>query len=200
LEKTVAVGLNQRAQQRQKRVLESLENINKFLVKLKEDHLEELFRRDQVGVDTYAASGTGSSIVGFSRGSNSELTPTERAAENNGFKKKQSDPVRDETKKIERDIFKAEEYLRMAAESLTFLRSGVEKKRGRETTAPCEACGILPISKTGLCSECFLGWAENGYPDRQRYISYLNATRNSEGKILVTDLPTPRYISQTLDI
>lgn len=195
----MAQSLNQRAQQRLKRVQESLESTNKFLARLKVDHLEELFRRDQVGVDTYAASGTGSSIVGFSRGSNSELTPTERAAENNGFKKKQSDPVRDETKKIERDIFKAEEHLRMAAESLTFLRSGVEKKRGRETTTPCEACGILPQVKTALCGGCWIEWCENGSPDRQRWVAYKNAIRNSEGKILVTDPPAPRFATQTLD-
>ena len=193
-------GLNQRGLQRLKRVSDSIENSNRFLVKLKTDHLEELFRRDQIGIDTYAASGTGSSIVGFSSGSNSELTPTERAAENNGFKKKQSDPVRDETKKIERDIFKAEEHLRMAVESLTFLRSGVEKKRGRETTAPCEACGILPISKTGFCVGCFLEWVENGSPDRQMWVAYKNALRNSEGKILVPDVPASRYATQTLDI
>ena len=193
-------GLNQRGVQRLKRVSDSIDNVNKSLGLLKVDHLEELFRRDQIGVDTYAASGTGSSIVAFNRGSNPELTPTERAAENNGFKKKRSDPVREETKKIERDIFKAEEHLRMAVESLTELRSGVERKRGRETTTPCEACGILPIAKTGFCNECYLDWLDNGSPDRQRWVAYKNGTRNPEGRILVTDQPSPRYAAQTLDI
>jgi hypothetical protein len=193
----MAQGLNQRGIQRLNRVSTSIENINKFLVRLRMDHLEELFRRDQIGVDTYASSGTGSSIVAFNRGASPELTPTERAAErNSGFPntgRKQGDPVRNEIKKIERDIFKAEEHVRMAVESLTFLRSGVEKKRGRETTEPCEACGILPIVKTGFCSPCYLEWVENGSPERQRWVAYKNATRNSEGRILVPDPPAPRY-------
>lgn len=190
----MANKLNRRSQQRLKRMVDSLENISKFSNKIKIDDLEELVRRDAVGVDTYAASNTGSSVVLSSRGSSSELTPVERAVEASAFGRKTNDPVRREIKNIEQKILQSEENLRRIIESINFLKEGVEKKRNRATTEPCEICMVLPAVKTAMCATCHAEWVGEGAPDRFRWKAFKRELKSSDGIPLVTEQPAPRHL------
>jgi hypothetical protein len=197
VEKTPAKPLSKRAQDRLKRLATSLENSNKYTAKLTHNDLsllEELCRRDQISPGSYPISNTGSSIVSSSHGGSPELTPVERAADISMRGKRASDPLRDGFKRIEKEIFEAENQLRRAVESAEEFFAGVERKRERSTTVPCSACQILPAVRTGFCEGCFDQWRDDGYPDRTRYVLYLQQTTNREGKVLVTEPPPPRNI------
>jgi len=192
MEEPMAKKLNRRSQQRLKRMTDSLEAISRFTNKISVVELETLVRRDEIGVDTYAVSNTGTSIAASSRGASSELTPTERAAEISMKGKKPYDPVREEVRKIEKKIIQSEENLRQIVESINFLKEGVEKKKRRQTSEPCEICEVLPAVKTAMCSDCYLDWVDAGAPDRFRWRAYMHQLTNSDGQVLVTDVPPAR--------
>jgi len=188
----MAKKLNRRSQQRLKRMTDSLEAIGRFTNKISAVELENLVRRDEIGLDTYAVSNTGTSIAASNRGSSSELTPTERAAEASMRSKKPKDTVREEVRKIERKIIQSEENLRQILESINFLKEGVEKKRKRQASEPCEICTILPAVKTAMCSDCYVQWVDAGAPDRFRWRAYMHQLTSSDGQVLVTEAPPAR--------
>ena len=189
----MAQSISRRGQQRVARFAESIEEIGKYLSQISLDGFEDLVRRDAVGVDSYATSGTGSSIVATSRGSGSELTPVERAAEAALFSKKRRDPLREELRNIERAVFQAEDVLRRLLENMTFLMDGVERRRGRTaSSSPCEICTVLPQTKRGMCTGCYDDWISAGAPEFSRWKAYMLATRSSDGRVLVTEQPAPR--------
>lgn len=184
--------LNRRSQQRLKRMTDSLEAISRFTNKISVAELETLVRRDEIGIESYAVSNTGKSIAASNRGASSELTPTERAAEISMNGKRPYDPVREEVRKIERKIIQSEENLRQIIESISYLKEGVEKKKKRQATEPCEICKILPAVKTAMCSECYIQWVNAGAPDRFRWRAYMHQLTNSDGQILVNNIPPAR--------
>ena len=188
----MANKLNRRSQQRLKRMTDSLEAIGRFTNKISVTELENLVRRDEVGIDSYAVSNTGTSIAASNRGSSSELTPTERAAEISMRGKKPYDPVREEVRKIERRILQSEENLRSIVESIKFLKEGVEKKKKRQTSEPCEICMVLPAVKTAMCGDCYVQWVDAGAPDRFRWRAYMHQLTNSEGQVLVSEFPSAK--------
>jgi hypothetical protein len=189
----MAKKLNRRSQQRLKRMTDSLEAIARFTNKISVNELENLVRRDEIGVDSYAVSNTGTSIASSSRGASSELTPTERAAEINIKGKKPYDPVREEVKKIEKKIIQSEENLRQIVESIKFLKEGVEKKRNRQASSePCEICKVLPAIKTAMCADCYVQWVDAGAPDRFRWRAYMHQLTATDGQILVPEMPAAR--------
>lgn len=184
--------LNRRSQQRLKRMTDSLEAISRFTNKISVAELETLVRRDEIGIESYAVSNTGKSIAASNRGASSELTPTERAAEISMNGKRPYDPVREEVRKIERKIIQSEENLRQIIESISYLKEGVEKKKKRQATEPCEICKILPAVKTAMCSGCYIQWVNAGAPDRFRWRAYMHQLTNSDGQILVNNIPPAR--------
>ena len=189
----MAKKLNRRSQQRLKRMTDSLEAIARFTNKISIVELENLVRRDEISVDSYAVSNTGTSIAASSRGASSELTPTERAAEISMRGKKPYDPVREEVKKIEKRIIQSEENLRQIVESIKFLKEGVEKKRKRQASSePCEICEVLPAIKTAMCSDCYVQWVDAGAPDRFRWRAYMHQLTASDGQVLVKEMPAAR--------
>ena len=204
----MAQGLNQRAQARVKRLASSLETLNKTLSKIRVGDLEELCRRDMIPVTLSNSGSSAGFAVSRSGGSPSSSSPTERAViakyssrgDGPDFERTVKDPLRDDLKKIERWIFDAENLMRQAEELIIYVRDGVEKKRGRETSTPCEICEILPAVKTAMCMTCYQTWIDAGAPDRGRYRAYHLALRSSDGHLLVSDPPPARYSTQTLDI
>ena len=180
-------SLSQRAASRSSSAAKSLEKTNIHLSNIKIDDLEELFRRDQIAVDS-ASSGSSPGFAISRKGSSSSSSPIERAlmqkytsrGDGPDVEKKIYDPVRDEVRKIERWIFEFENIGRKINESITFLKSTVEKERGHKPSPPCEACGILPITRRGACDECYDIWLDDGRPDFQRWCRYREALRNSE--------------------
>jgi hypothetical protein len=148
---------------------------------------EELLRRDQVGPDTFARSGTGSSIVASSRGGSAELTPTERAAEHLLSGQRVRDPFREDLRQLERWLFEFEDLSSKIVERQRYLFYAEEKKRKETASVPCEAACPLPAIKSGFCDEHFEEWKATG-ADRQRFVMYCQQTRNSEGFILVSEL------------
>ena len=204
----MAQGLNQRAQARVKRMASSLENINKLLAKVKISDLEELCRRDMIPVTLSNSGSSAGFAVSRSGGSPSSSSPTERAViakyssrgDGPDIARTVKDPLRDDLRKIEKKIFDAEESIRQAEELLVYIRDGVEKKRSRETSTPCEICEVLPAVKTAMCMPCYQSWIDAGAPDRGRYRAYHLALRSSDGQLLVSDPPPPRHSTQTLDI
>jgi hypothetical protein len=192
MEELMVKKLNRRSQQRLKRMTDSLEAISRFTNKISVAELETLVRRDEIGIESYAVSNTGKSIAASNRGASSELTPTERAAEISMNGKRPYDPVREEVRKIERKIIQSEENLRQIIESISYLKEGVEKKKKRQATEPCEICKILPAVKTAMCSECYIQWVNAGAPDRFRWRAYMHQLTNSDGQILVNNIPPAR--------
>jgi len=187
----VAKKLNRRSQQRLKRMLESIENINKFANRIKIEDLEELVRRDAIPVDVYGGSG-GSSFAVARSGGKPSSSSVERAVISKVEGKTQKDPVREEVKSIEKWIIQSEENLRKIHQSINFLKEGEEKKRKRPTSEPCEICVVLPAVKTAMCIPCYIEWVDAGAPDRFRWKAYKRALTSSEGIPLVTDQPPPR--------
>jgi hypothetical protein len=151
-----------------------------------------LFRRDQIGPDTYARSGTGSSIVASSRGGSSELTPTERAAErNSGFPntgKKERDPFREDLRELERWVFELESLSAKILQRQQYLFYAEEKKRKETSSVPCEAACPLPATRSGFCDEHYAEWKATG-ADRQRFVMFHQQTTNAAGEVLVSDAP-----------
>lgn len=141
-----------------------------------------------MGPETYARSGTGSSIVASSRGGSSELTPTERAAEHRISGRKIRDPFREDLRELERWMFELESLSTKIVERLKYLFYAEEKKRRETSSAPCEANCPLPAQKSGFCEEHYAHWRSTG-ADRQRYVAFHQQTRNSEGTVLVTEVP-----------
>jgi len=186
----VAKSLNQRSQQRLKRMVESLENINKFANKLKIEDLEELVRRDAISVDNYTSSS--SSVAVARSGGLPSSSSVERAVMAKERNKKPYDPVREEVKSIERKIIQAEDNMRQIIQSIQFLRDGVEKKRKRPTSEPCEICMVLPAVKSAYCTPCYMEWVDAGAPDRFRWKAFKRELKSSEGIPLVTEQPPAR--------
>lgn len=189
----MANKLNRRSQQRLKRMVDSLENINKFANKLRIQDLEDLVRRDAISVD-YSSSGSGSSGVAIARsGGKPSSSSVERAVIAKMEGRKPDDPVRREVKNIEQKILQSEENLRQILESIKFLNEGVEKKRNRATTEPCEICMVLPAVKTAMCASCHAEWVGEGAPDRFRWKAFKRGITASDGIPLVTEQPAPRH-------
>lgn len=186
----MAKSLNRRSQQRLKRMVESLENINKFANKLRIEDLEELVRRDAIPVDSLAS---GSSGVAIARsGGKPSSSSVERAVIAKMEGKRPHDPVREEVKAIERKIIQSEENMRQILESINFLKEGVEKKRNRVTSEPCEICMVLPAVKTAMCGVCYEEWVTAGAPDRFRWKAFKRELTSSDGRPLVTEQPPAR--------
>ena len=166
--------------------------MNSNLSRVDLDALSELFRRDQIGPETFARSGTGSSIVASSRGGSSELTPTERAAErNSGFPetgRKERDPFREDLREFERWVFEFESISTKIVERVQYLFYAEEKKRKETSSAPCEANCPVPATRSGFCDEHYAEWRATG-TDRQRFVMFHQQTRNSAGELLIMDTP-----------
>jgi hypothetical protein len=187
----LANKLNRRSQQRLKRIVDSLENISKFVNKLNMGEIEDLIRRDAIVVDGPSSAPSSSFAVGRSGGSSSS-SPVERAVIARVEGRQQRDPVRETVKSIERKIISAEESLRQIHVSIEMLNMDVEKKKSRKASEPCEICLILPAVKTAMCITCYTEWVEVGAPDRFRWRAYKRQITNSEGIPLVTEQPAPR--------
>jgi hypothetical protein len=183
--------LNQRGQQRVKRISDSLENISKMLNRLKRDELEELVSRDQITV-TPSYGKSGGFAAGRTGGGKSNSSIVETAAIANLEGRKVHDPLRDNMRRIERRIIEAEEAIRQVHEIINLINDPVEKKRSTQTTEPCEICMVLPAVKTAMCIVCYQDWVSNGAPDRFRWKAYKRQITSSEGIALVTEQPVPR--------
>jgi len=183
--------LNRRSQQRLKRMLESLENINKFANRLRAEILEELVRRDQIEITHISG---GSSFAVSRSGSRADSSSVERAV----IAREQKggtlyDPVRESVKRIERKIIDSEENLRQIHEIINAMDEVVERKKKITDSEPCEICVILPAVKTAMCIDCYKDWIDNGAPDRFRWKAYKRALVSSEGIPLVTEQPPARH-------
>jgi hypothetical protein len=165
----------------------SLDKTNENLGRVDLDALEELLRRDQIGPDTYAKSSTGSSIVAGSRGG-SELTPTERAAEQNMSGRKVRDPFRDDLRELEKWFFEMESLSEKIVQRQKYLFYAEEKKKRETSSVPCEAACPLPATKSGFCEEHFIEWRQSG-AERQRFAMFYQQTRNTAGEVLVVEAP-----------
>ena len=184
--------LNRRSQQRLKRMVDSLENINKLANKLSLNDLEELVRRDAISIDSLSGGSTGVAIA-HSIGK-PESSSVERAVIAKMEGRKIKDPVREEIKSIERKIIQSEENLRQIHQSINFLNERVEKARKRVTSEPCEICMVLPAIKTAMCIPCYTEWVEQGAPDRFRWKAYKREMLSTDGQPLVPDQPPARRI------
>jgi hypothetical protein len=171
-------------------MVDSIDNINKFVGKLRVEDIEELVRRDSIAVDSNAPSG--SSFAVARSGGMPSSSSVERAVISRVEGRKVSDPVRDEVRAIERSIIQAEENMRRIIAGIKNLNDTVEKKRTRQPSEPCEICVVLPAVKTAMCIGCYQEWVENGAPDRFRWKAYKRQMLSSDGKILVEDPPPPR--------
>ena len=180
--------MSQRTKERLTRMVKSVEKTDINRGQFDPEAWAELLRRDQIGPDTFARSGTGSSIVASSRGGSSELTPTERAAEHLLSGKRVRDPFREDLRELERWVFELESLSTKIVERQKYLFYAEEKKKRETASVPCEAACPLPAEKSGFCEEHFLHWRTTG-ADRQRYVYFCNQTRNPAGELLVMDAP-----------
>jgi len=187
----MAKKLSRRSQQRLKRMSDSIDSINKLVNRLNLADIEELIRRDEIPV-TGANSGGGGSFAVARNGGKPSGSSVERAVIAKMEGRKVYDPVREQVKKIERRIIDTEENLRQIHESINAMKDGVEKKRSRQTSEPCEICMILPAVKTAMCIGCYGEWVENGAPDRFRWKAYKRMLTSAEGIPLVESPPPPR--------
>ncbi len=157
--------------------------------------MSELFRRDQIGPDTFAKSATGSSIVANSRGGGSDNTPVERAllsrhiskGDGPDMERRIRDPFREDLRELERWVSELESLSAKIVERQKYLFHAEEKKKRETASSPCEANCHLPAQKSGFCDEHYVEWRSIGC-DRQRFVMYCQQTRNSEGLVLVESL------------
>jgi len=133
-------------------------------------------------------SSTGSSIVASSRGGSSELTATERAAEQRMSGRKVRDPFREDLRELERWLFDMESLSTKIVERQKYLFYAEEKKRQERASVPCEANCPLPAVKSGFCDEHFDEWKATG-SQRQTFVMFCQQTRNAAGEILLVEAP-----------
>jgi len=179
--------LNRRSQQRLKRMVASVDSLNNLLAEIKVEDLEDFVRRDVIVVNPYEVSQS-SDFNSRSNGQNgSSIVERSVIARLEG--RNLSDPVREKVLEIELQILEAEKFLRAAVVSIDFLKRGVERKKVRQTSNPCEICLVLPAIKSGMCMNCQIEWVEAGAPDRFRWKAYKHELTSSDGKILVKERP-----------
>jgi hypothetical protein len=182
--------LSRRAQQRIKRITDSLDSISKLYNLIKLDEVNELVRRSEIPI---SSSYGGGSFVFARSGTKYHTTSSVEAAviaSMDGRSKR--DPLADAVRQLEGFIFDAEVALKKVHSTISLINHPVEKIREKKTSTPCEICLILPVMKTAMCETCYSEWLENGSPDRGRWKAYKLATLNSEGIILVTTPPPPK--------
>lgn len=179
--------LSRASKGRLNRMLESIENTNVSLDGISPDDLEDLVRRDAIGISPLGIESSGESI-GIRAGGGIS-SPVERAVLARDSGKTPRDPVRGSVRKIEKDLLWAEQALARVVEEIHFLKYGVEKKRARDTSTPCDICLLLPASRNGMCVDDYTEWVEHGSPDRLRWKAWKTGAKSSDGRILVANQP-----------
>ena len=84
-------------------------------------------------------------------------------------------------------MFELESLSTKIVERQKYLFYAEEKKKRETASAPCEAACPLPATRSGFCDEHFAEWRATG-AERQRFVMFCQATRNSEGLLLVPEL------------
>jgi hypothetical protein len=184
--------LSRRSQARLKRIKESLEKTSSLVEKIKLVELEELIRRDAIGIapDGFPPSSAldgGSGSKGWGPESTSSTVAAVLALQT-----PRSDDLSKSLRKIEQNIFTAEKALQELNRSVRYIFDKVDHERGRvEQSAPCAICMIAPVKKASWCAEDYEKWEEEGRPDRLLWTMYMRQDRNSEGILMVPDPPQP---------
>ena len=179
--------LNRRSQQRLKRLVSSVDSLNALLKSIQFEDLQDFVRRDEIVVNPYEIPQSSDFNSRSSGQHGSSIVERSVVARLEG--RATADPVREEVKKIEIAILEAEKHLKAAVGSIDFLKRGVEKKKSRQTSTPCEICLVLPAAKAGMCMNCQIEWVGAGAPDRFRWRAYKHELTSSEGKVLVKEQP-----------
>lgn len=188
--------ISKTTQRRVAAVLGAVEGIQKAIVKLDEKALLRLFRRDEVSAqpDGYPAS----SMPEHSSGSRSHHSPTEspfmaRLPEKGPDKEKF---VRDEVSTaigdLEKAVFKAEQLITEALDSIAYVGQIADATIGRQAASnPCEICAVRPVEKAAWCGPCYQDWWNHGKPDRLLWKMFKTEEKNSEKILLVPECPPP---------
>jgi hypothetical protein len=184
--------LSRRSQNRLKRIKDSLEKTALLVNQVSLEELEELIRRDAIGIapngfPPSSALDGGSGSKGWGPESTSSTVAAVMALQT---------PVNDELakrlRKIEANIFTAEKALRELDRSVRYIFDKVDSARGRvEQSSPCAICLIAPVKKANWCIDDYAKWEEAGRPDRLLWTMYMRQDRNSEGILMVPDPPEP---------
>ena len=197
----MARKLSRRSQQRIAKNLALIENINILLVSITEEAITDLVRRDAIGVghDGYPADSmpeyssggfAGSStesaaLFGLSGAKNGGVDDWDRAQK----RREGSDVVRKQLALIENNLRIANKALREAAFTVVNLNQKTEKIRVRQVSTPCSICGIQAAEKAGWCIADYRQWEADGKPDKVRYAMWRRQDTNTEGVILVVEMP-----------
>jgi len=196
----MARKLSRRSQQRIAKNMALIENINVLLCSITEEAITDFVRRDAIGVghDGYpsdsmpehsgggfAGSSTESAALFGLPGAKGGTDDWNKAAQRRGG----ADVVRKQLASIEASLRNANKALREAAYQITNLNEKTEKVRNRQTSNPCELCGIDAAQKSGWCIKDYKEWNAAGRPDRARWTLWYRQTTNSEGVLLVPDQP-----------
>jgi len=196
----MARKLSRRSQQRVARNLALIESINVLVNSIPEEQLTDLIRRDAIGIghDGYPEDSMPEYSGGGSGGSRTEtaalhgLPGVKGGADNWGKaakKKRGHDVVRKQLAQIENNLNTANKALREAVYTITHLDKQVEEARGRQTSTPCEICGLYAAQKSGWCAKDYDEWESDGRPDRVKYAMWRRQDKNSEGLLLVPEKP-----------
>ena len=196
----MARKLSRRSQQRIAKNMALLENINVLLCAITEEAITDLVRRDAIGVghDGYPADSMPEHSGGGFAGSSTESAalfglPGAKGGNDDWSKAAQrrggADVVRKQLASIEANLRNANKALRETAFQITNLNEKTEKVRNRQTSTPCELCGIDAAQKSGWCTKDYKEWDNAGRPDRVRWALWYRQETNSEGVLLVPDQP-----------
>ena len=199
----MARKLSRRSQQRIKKNLALLEEINTLADSISEDQLTDLVRRDAIGIgsDGYPTN----SMPEFSSGGGFGGSSTERAAldglpgakgaaddwERRDSKHKNADEVRLQLQIIERCLHDAKQSLKQAVNAMKYVGVKETEIRGRLASTPCSICKVQAAQKCAWCIECYDQWQAEGRPDRTLYAMWRRQDKNSEGVVLVPEMPRP---------
>ena len=196
----MARKLSRRSQQRVAKNLALIENINILLASITEETITDLVRRDAIGVghDGYPADSmpeySGGGFAGSSTESAALFGLSGPKGGNDDWDKAQkrregADVVRKQLASIENNLRTANKALREAAFTIVNLNQKTEEVRNRQTSTPCAICGIQAAEKAGWCVTDYRQWEADGKPDKTRYAMWRRQDTNSEGIILVAEMP-----------
>lgn len=196
----MARKLSRRSQQRIAQDLVLIESITTLINSISEDALTDLVRRDAIGIghDGYPANSMPEHSGGGFAGSSTESAAlyglsSEKAGSDDWSlaqkRRTKPDVVRKQLASIEHNLKVANKALKEAVFELTNVNKKTEEIRTRQTSTPCEICGIYAAQKSGWCVKDYEEWDGDGRPDRTLYAMWRRQDKNSEGIVLVPVKP-----------
>jgi hypothetical protein len=165
--------------------METAVDIANLAAKIDSHRVTDLVRRASIpsGTDGYPSNSMPEHSSGGSHADPTFMAATARPA--------RRDEQQQSLKYMEKDLSKAEKFLRGALGVLDNQQRKDADKRARPATVPCLVCELLPAEKSGYCMNDYNDWWKYGKPDRLLWEMFKREEMDSDGNLRVPECPPP---------